>query len=192
MSFLNTRHYNSKSSMPFFPYRRKIICMIMFHHTSSLSINGSKNGISPKKNRLKFGQQLSLWLKRQKTGTYLVSQGVAYISELYSLLLAALSVASTSDTTALSMKAIRAAIALPNNFDLHDLTSLPPIQQFQKEKNPAYDFLEIYLTGNLDSYRTFNKSQPTWLADNRTSPPCAAQANPQTSTPLKQNVKSVS
>src|SRR5271170_1741871 len=127
--------------------------------------------MSPRKKGLKFGRPSSLWLKRQKTGTILVSGRVTYISELYSLLLAALSVASSSDTTALSMKAIGVAISLPNVFDLQDLVSLPAIQQFQKEKNPAYDFLEIYLTGNLDSYRTFTKSHPSWLADNRTPTP---------------------
>ena len=96
-------------------------------------------------------------------------------SELYNLLLSALSVTSSTDSAALSLKAIRAAISLPNIFDLQDLASLPAIQQLQKEKNPGYDFLEIYLTETIDSYRTFTASHPTWLEDNSTSPTTTTQ-----------------
>jgi hypothetical protein len=68
------------------------------------------------------------------------------------------------------MKAIRTAISLPQIFDLQELASLPAVQQFQKDKNPAYDFLQIFLAGDLESYRTFIKSHPTWLSDNRILP----------------------
>ena len=91
-------------------------------------------------------------------------------SELYNLLLSALSVASSSDAAGLVMKAIRAAISLPQIFDFQQLVSLPSIQQFRKDKNAAYDFLQIFLTGDLESYRTFTKSHPTWLTDNCTLP----------------------
>jgi translation initiation factor 3 subunit M len=82
-------------------------------------------------------------------------------------LLAALSVAPSSDAAGLAIKTIRTAISLPQIFDLQDLAALPIIQQFQKEKNPAYDFLQIFLKGDLETYRTFVKSHPTWLSDNR-------------------------
>ena len=98
---------------------------------------------------------------------------IAYSSELYNLLLSALSVASPSEANGLVMKAIRAAISLPQVFDFQQLVSLPSVQQFQKDKNPAYDFLQIFLTGNLESYRTFIKSHPSWLADNRSPFQCA-------------------
>ena len=65
------------------------------------------------------------------------------------------------------MKAIRTAISLPQIFDFQQLISLPSVQQFKTDENPTYDFLQIFLTGNLDSYRTFIKSHPSWLADNR-------------------------
>jgi hypothetical protein len=67
------------------------------------------------------------------------------------------------------MKAIRAAISLPQIFDFQQLVALPSIQQSQKDKNPLYDFLQIFITGNLELYRTFTKSNPSWLADNRIS-----------------------
>jgi hypothetical protein len=88
-------------------------------------------------------------------------------SELYKLLLAALSVASPSDSNALIIKTIQAAISLPQIYDLEELASLPPVRQFQADKNPAYDFLQVFLTGDLETYRTFVKSHPSWLADNR-------------------------
>ena len=65
------------------------------------------------------------------------------------------------------MKAIRTAVCVPNIFDLKALESLPSVQQFQKDNNPAYDFLQTFLKGDLESYRAFNQSHPTWLADNR-------------------------
>jgi translation initiation factor 3 subunit M len=68
------------------------------------------------------------------------------------------------------MKAIRTAVSLPNIFDLQALVSLPSLEQFQKENNPAYDFLQIFLKGDLGSYRAFNQSHPTWMADNRIIP----------------------
>jgi translation initiation factor 3 subunit M len=85
-------------------------------------------------------------------------------------LLSALSVAPSSEASALAIKTLRAAISIPNIFDFQELASLPCVQQFQKEKDPAYDFLQVFLTGNLETYRTFTKSHPSWLADNRTSP----------------------
>ena len=95
---------------------------------------------------------------------------IAHSSELYNQLLSALSVTSSSDATGLVMKAIRTSISLPQIFDFQKLISLPSVQQFQNDKNPAYDFLQIYLTGDLQSYRAFIKSHPTWLRDNRTYP----------------------
>jgi hypothetical protein len=87
--------------------------------------------------------------------------------ELNSYLLSALSIASPSEAPSLAKKAIRAAVSLPHIFDLQALVSLPPIQQFQKDNDPVYEFLMVYVTGDLGSYRAFNKSHPTWLADNR-------------------------
>jgi translation initiation factor 3 subunit M len=89
-------------------------------------------------------------------------------SQLYSLLLSALSVVPSSETNALAIKTVRAAISIPNIYDFQQLASLPCIQQFQNEKNPAYDFVQVFLTGDLETYRTFTESHPTWLADNRT------------------------
>lgn len=90
-----------------------------------------------------------------------------HLSELYNLLLSALSVAPSSEATGLATNAIRTAISLPQVFDLRDLVVLPIIQQFQREKNPAYDFIQIFLKGDLEKYRAFVKSHPTWLSDNR-------------------------
>jgi len=70
------------------------------------------------------------------------------------------------------MKTLQTAVSVPNIFDLQDLASLPCIQQLQKEKNPAYEFIQLFLTGDLEAYRTFVKTHPTWLADNRTFPAC--------------------
>jgi translation initiation factor 3 subunit M len=91
-------------------------------------------------------------------------------SQLYTLLLSALSVAPSSEATALTIKTLRAAISIPNIFDFQELASLSCVQQFQKEKNPAYDFLQVFLTGDLETYRTFIKSHPSWLSDNRIFP----------------------
>jgi translation initiation factor 3 subunit M len=68
------------------------------------------------------------------------------------------------------IKALQTAVSIPSIFDLQDLASLACIQHLQNEKDPAYDFLQFFLTGDLEAYRTFTKSHPTWLADNRISP----------------------
>lgn len=105
-----------------------------------------------------------------RESTRQVLRGIIYAdsSELYNLLLVALSVASPSEANGLVMKAIRTGISLPQIFDLQQLISLSSVQQLQKENNPAYDLLQIFLAGDLETYRTFIKSHPSWLADNRT------------------------
>jgi hypothetical protein len=90
---------------------------------------------------------------------------------LYSLLVAALGVAAPKDSKALVLKTIRVAVDLPQVYDFQKLASTPAVEQLAKEKDPAYDFLQILLTGTLESYRSFITSHPTFLADNRTTPP---------------------
>ena len=95
---------------------------------------------------------------------------VADDRELYNLLQCALSVAPLSEVNPLIMKIIRAGIDIPYIFDFSKLVALHAFQQFQKDNETAYEFLQIYLTGNLETYRMFIKSHPTWLADNRIHP----------------------
>ena len=116
-------------------------------------------------------------------------QSIPDSSELYNLLLAALSVASPPDADGLTMKTIRAAISLPQIFDLQELVSLPPVQQFQKDNTTAHEFLQLFLTGDFEAYRTFTKSHPTWLVDNRITSYNSMLIK--TSTNLKPSVKSV-
>jgi hypothetical protein len=90
--------------------------------------------------------------------------------ELYHLLVGALGVAAPEDSKALVLKTIRVAVDLPQVFDFQKLASTPAAEQLAKEKDPAYEFLQILLTGTLESYRAFVTSHPTFLADNRTTP----------------------
>src|SRR5579871_1985454 len=90
-------------------------------------------------------------------------------SELYSLLISALSVAPAAEANALVIKALRAAVSIPTIFDLQNLASLPCIQQLENEKDPAFEFLQLFISGDLETYRTFTRNHPTWLADNRTN-----------------------
>jgi translation initiation factor 3 subunit M len=108
-----------------------------------------------------------LWLRRQRTG---IIPDDAYSSELYNLLISAISVLPVSETNSLIIKAIAAAIAIPNVFNVQALLSLPAMAQLRADKNPAYDFLQVFLTGDLENYRAFVKLRPSFLADNRTVP----------------------
>jgi len=87
-------------------------------------------------------------------------------SELYNILLSALSVTSSPDK-ALITKAIQVGVSLPQLFDFQELVSLPCVQQLQKDQDPAYEFLQLLLTGDLETYRNFIKSHPSFCADNR-------------------------
>ena len=137
----------------------------MYHHTWTLSTNGLMNGKSSLRSAPRSGQLLSQWPRKQKTG--IISESSTNVSGLYKLLLTALSVAPSSESSALAIKTIQAAISLPQIYDLEELASLPTVKQFQTDKNPAYEFLQVFLTGDLETYRTFIKSHPSWLADNR-------------------------
>ena len=90
--------------------------------------------------------------------------------ELYHLLVSALGVAAKEDSKALVLKTIRVAVELSQVFDFQKLASAPAVEQLAKDKDPAYDFLQILLTGTLESYRAFIASHPTFLADNRIAP----------------------
>jgi translation initiation factor 3 subunit M len=138
----------------------------MYRHTSNQLISGLMNGVRQMTNECKSGKPSLLWLRRQKTG---ITQDDAYSSELYNLLISAISVLPASETNSLIIKAIAAAIAIPNVFNVQALLSLPAMARLQADKNPAYDFLQVFLTGDLETYRTFVKSNPSFLADNRTS-----------------------
>jgi translation initiation factor 3 subunit M len=81
------------------------------------------------------------------------------------------------EVPSLTLKAIRAAISIPSIFDFYGLASLPCIKQFQAEKNPAYDFIQIFIQGDLASYRAFVKNHSTWLSENGTCQDTCANAD---------------
>ena len=85
---------------------------------------------------------------------------------MYGLLIEASKVAPPADSRALVLKTIRVAVESPQVFDFEKLASLPAVEQLAKDKDPVYDFLQIFLVGDLESYRAFTVSHPTFLADN--------------------------
>jgi len=122
-----------------------------------------------------YFQSVNLWLdewsatdedRTQVWKTIIAMAEKAEDSELYNLLISAISVLPASETTSLIIKAIAAAIAIPNVFNVQALLSLPAMAQLQADKNPAYDFLQVFLTGDLENYRAFVKLRPSFLADN--------------------------
>jgi hypothetical protein len=76
-----------------------------------------------------------------------------------------------TESRALVLKTIRVGVHLPQVFYFEKLASLPAVEQLAKDKDLAHDFLQILLTGNLESYRAFTTSHPTFLTENRTLPP---------------------
>src|SRR6202020_1885796 len=101
------------------------------------------SGVPQRRTECKSGKLSLLWLRRQRTG---IIHDDAYSSELYNLLISAISVLPASETNSLIIKAIAAAIAIPNVFNVQALLSLPAMAQLRADKNPAYDFLQVFLT----------------------------------------------